>query len=373
MVIATVENGPGRPAHRRRSRRKLVAGALSSVALSASLLSQASPASAVVPGANGRIACEGGRVLPGATTTNPEVFTINPDGSGERVLTNHPLRDGDPSISPDGRTIAFESFRSGFSELWTMNADGTNLRQLTFNGAPEDRGSSWSPDGSQIVYHTTEFQAPSGPGHSSFEIMIINADGTGKTRLTNNNFQDSLPSWSPDGTKIAFFSNRDGDGEIYVMNVDGSNVTRLTNSPGEDAHPQWSPDGSQITFHSRRNGSLDVFVMNADGSGVRQVTTNTPTTSEFFPVWSPDGTMITYTGNTLTTSNFDVYVVNVDGTGVRQLTFGAGFDGRCDWGRLSPTNKDECKKNGHKRFSSATFERFRNQGECVAFVQAGKQ
>ncbi len=373
MAVATVDDGTSWPARSRRPGRKLVAGVLGSVALSASLLAQAGPASAVVPGANGSIVCEGGRTLPGATATNAEVFSINPDGSGERVLTNHPARDGDPSISPDGRTIAFESFRSGFSELWTMNSDGTNLRQLTFNGAPEDRGSSWSPDGSQIVYHTTEFRAPSGPGHSSFEIMIINADGTGQTRLTNNNFQDSLPSWSPDGTKIAFFSNRDGDGEIYVMNVDGSNVTRLTNSPGEDAHPMWSPDGSQITFHTRRFGSLDVMVMNADGSNQRLVTAGTPTTSEYFPVWSPDGTMITYTGNTLDRTNFDVYVINVDGTGVRQLTFGAGFDGRCDWGRLSPTNKDECKKNGHKRFSSSTFERFRNQGQCTAFVQASQQ
>lgn len=357
---------------RGRRRGRLISGILTGAALSASLIVQANPAGAVVPGANGRIACEGGRVLPGATATNPEVFTINPDGSGEMILTSFPGRDGDPSWSPDGRTIAFESFRSGFSELWTMNSDGTGLTQLTFNGAPEDRGSSWSPDGSQIVYHTTEFQAAPGAGHSSFEIMIINADGTGKTRLTNNLVQDTLPSWSPDGTRIAFFSTRDGDGEIYVMNVDGSGVTRLTSSPGEDAHPMWSPDGSQIAFHSRRLGRLDVFVMNADGSNPRLVTTGTAATSEFFPVWSPDGTMLTYTGNTLNVSNFDVYVINVDGTGVRQVTFGPRFNGRCDWGRLSPTDKRECSKNGYKRFSSPTFERFRNQGQCVAFVQASE-
>ena len=150
---ARLEDGSGRMPRSRRRSRKLVAGLV--VALTAPLFAPVDPAAAVVPGANGRIACEGGRMLPGATTTNPEVFTINPDGSGEMVLTDFPGRDGDPSISPDGRTIAFESFRSGFSELWTMNADGTNLRQLTFNGAPEDRGSSWSPYGSQIVYHTT--------------------------------------------------------------------------------------------------------------------------------------------------------------------------------------------------------------------------
>lgn len=373
MDVNTVGVGSA-PMGRRRG--KLVTGVLTGMALSAALLVQASPASAVVPGANGRIACEGGRVLPGQTTTNPEVFTINPDGSGERALTDFPGRDGDPSWSPNGRTIAFESFRSGGSEVWTMAADGTGLTQLTFNGPAEDRGTAWSPDGKRIAFHSAQFPVVDpvpGAGHSSLEIMVMNADGTGQVRLTENKFQDSLPSWSPDGSKIAFTSNRDGDFEVYVMNADGTNQTRLTNSPGEDAHPMWSPDGSQITFHSRRNGPLDVFVMDADGSNARLVTTNTATTHEFFPVWSPDATMITFTGNTLNSSNFDVYRINVDGTGVAQLTFGPGFNGRCDWARLSPTNKNECKKGGHRQFSSATFERFRNQGECVAFVQANEE
>jgi Tol biopolymer transport system component len=364
MDLATETDHTSRPGHRHR---KLLCGAIGTVAITASLLAHAGPAAAVQPGANGRIACEGARITGGAAN-NSEVFTINPDGTGELVLTNHILRDGDPSFSPDGTKIAFESYRSGFSELWTMNADGTGLTQLTFNGAPEDRGSSWTPDGTQIVYHTTEF--PAGAGHSSFEIMIINTDGTGKTRLTNNLFQDSLPSVSPDGTKIAFFSTRDGDGEIYVMNIDGSNVTRLTNSPGEDAHPMWSPDGSQITFHTRRFGTLDIMVMNADGSNPRLVTTGTTTTHEYFPVWSPDGTKIAFNGTTLDPSNTDLYTINVDGTGLTRLTTAGGFDGRCDWGRLSPTDLNQCKKGGYQQFNSPTFERFRNQGQCMAYMQA---
>ncbi|MGH9151892.1 MAG: hypothetical protein ACRD03_05760 [Acidimicrobiales bacterium] len=355
--------------YRRARRARTALGA--SVVVAAGLLAQAGGASAVAPGANGRIACEGGRALPGATVTNPEVFTINPDGTGELVLTDFPGRDGDPSWSPDGRTIAFESFRSGGSEVWTMNADGTGLTQLTFNGPAEDRGTSWSPDGSRIAYHTTEF--PAGAGHSSFEIMTMNADGTDKVRLTDNLVQDSLPSWSPDGTMIAFNSFRDGDHEIYVMGADGSNPTRLTSSPGEDAHPMWSPDGTQITFHTRRFGPLDVMVMNADGSGPRLVTTGTEATHEFFPVWSPDGTKIAFTGNTVNTGNFDVYTINLDGTGLFQVTDGPGFNGRCDWGRLSPVDKEECKGSGYQRFSSATFERFRNQGQCVSFVEASEQ
>ena len=341
-----------------------VASALAAPALSSS-------AGAVVPGANGRIVCEGGRGDP----RNPEVFSINPDGTGEQVLTGHPLRDGDPSVSPDGTKIAFESFRDGGSEVYVMNADGTGVTRLTFNGPAEDRGTSWSPDGTRIAFHSARFPpAVPGPGHSALEIFTMNADGTDQVRLTNNNFQDSLPSWSPDGTRIAFTSNRDGgDFEIYVMNADGSNPTRLTNSAGEDAHPMWSPDGTKITFHSRRTGNLDIFTMNANGTGVTQVTA-TPT-FEFFPVWSPDGTKITYTGDTLQPGNFDVYVMNVDGTGITRLTVNPPgvFDGRCDWGRLTPTSKEECKQEDWRRYNTATFERFKNQGQCVAFTEEAER
>lgn len=349
------------------ARRRVVRSGMVVLALLSVAALPTGTAGAVTPGANGKIVCEGGRGDP----RNPEVFSINPDGTGETVLTDHPARDGDPSFSPDGTKIAFESFRSGGSEVWVMNADGTGLTQLTFNGVPEDRGTSWSPDGSRIAYHTTEFLA--GAGHSSFEIMTMNADGTDKVRLTNNLFQDSLPSWSPDGTQIAFNSFRDGDHEIYVMDVDGTNQTRLTFSPGEDAHPMWSPDGTQIAFHSRRTGTLDIFVMDADGSNVRRLT-HTDDAHEFFPVWSPDGTQITFTGWTAA-AGFEVYVMDADGSNITRVTFNAPevFDGRCDWGVLSPFAKDECKNDAWQQFNVPARERFKNQGQCVSFVNESQR
>jgi Tol biopolymer transport system component len=92
------------------------------------------------------------------------------------------------------------------------------------------------------------------------------ADGSDVTRLTNNLASDEFPRWSPDGEKITFQSNRDGNFEIYVMNAaDGGNPTRLTNNNAIDGSPSWSPDGEKITFGSQRDGNPEIYVMNADG------------------------------------------------------------------------------------------------------------
>ena len=104
---------------------------------------------------------------------------------------------------------------------------------------------------------------------------VVNADGTNVRQLTNNTYSDVFPSWSPDGTQIAFASDRDGDREIFVMNADGTNVRQLTNNTYNDWFPSWSRDGTQIASQSDRDGDSEIFVMNADGTNVRQLTNNT--------------------------------------------------------------------------------------------------
>src|SRR6266550_862730 len=175
--------------------------------------------------------------------------------------------------------IAFHSTRDGDFQIYVMNPDGSGVARVT-----NDTGGSidpiWSPDGTRIAF------ANNSDGDD--EIFLMNPDGSGVTRLTDNSFNDRPTAWSPNGAQILFQSDReDGDEEIYVMNADGGGVTRLTHSPGRDEGDRagWSPDGTRIVFSSDRDaGLLHVFVMNADGSGVTQLTSG-DFVDDAVPVW----------------------------------------------------------------------------------------
>ena len=169
----------------------------------------------------------------------------------------------------------------------------------------------------------------------------MNADGSNVTRLTNHPESDRSPAWSPDGRRIAFTSDRDGNDDIYVMNADGSNVTRLTNHPAEGREvyvmyadgsirlttavglsPAWSPDGRRIAFHSNRDAKWEIYVMDADGSNVTRLT-NHPAEGRF-PAWSPDERRIAF--QFFRDGNFEIYVMNADGSNMTRLTNHPGED-----------------------------------------------
>ena len=136
-------------------------------------------------------------------------------------------------------------------------------------------------------------------------------------RLTNNSALDQTPVWSPDGQKIAFASERDGNQEIYVMDANGANTRRLTFNSTDDYSPAWSPDGRKIAFSSERDGNVEIYVMDTDGANPRRLTSNSE--NDYRPAWSPDGQEIAFMS--YRDGNQEIYVMDTDGANPRRLTY----------------------------------------------------
>jgi len=249
-----------------------------------------------------------------------QIYVMNADGSEIKRLTFHDASDETPVWSPDGSTILFSSYiTSDNNELFIMNVDGTGIRQLTKNPG-RDGHQKFSNDGNQIVFNSVR------NGSDYYDIYEMNVDGSDIKRLTDFEGWDTYPSISPDGSRILWRrilptggSGSSGrNSEIFIMNRDGSNKTNLTNHPDFDGYPSWSPDGSKIAFASNRNrkedfrGNFHIYIMNSDGTGVIKVLDNDKLVEDARPIWSPDGTRILFNRQYVADeSSIDILIINL--------------------------------------------------------------
>jgi len=198
-----------------------------------------------------------------------DIYTARPDGSDLRRLTNYGVYTAEAVVSPDGRRIVFTSLKDGDLDIYTMNVDGTDVRRLTTTPG-YDGGPWWSPDGTQIAYrawHPTDSALTTYQGllrdrlvrPNRMELWVMNADGSNQRQITQLGGANFGPSWTHDGKHLIFSSNykqpRSGNFDLYLIGLDGKGLEQVTTHDTFDGFPMFSPDGLSLVWASNRHGS----------------------------------------------------------------------------------------------------------------------
>lgn len=191
---------------------------------------------------------------------NREIYIMNVDGTEQRNVSNNLAEDYRPVWSPDGARLLFESNRDGLRNLYVLVVDTQAVTVITV-GSTVPCCVGWSSDGAQIVY--------SGQSDGNYDIFVAQADGSGTIRLTDFGESALNPVWQPGGNRIVFESTNDGTSEIYTVQANGGDIQQLTSGDTESINPSWTRDGRQIIFSSNRSGVYAIYIMNVDGSGER--------------------------------------------------------------------------------------------------------
>jgi len=213
--------------------------------------------------------------------------------------------------------IVFNSIRNGENGIFVMTEEGDNITALTNNNV-EDTHPTWSSDGEKIAYVK---------GDNQYEIYVMNDNGTFKNQITNNNAEDSFPAWSPNDEKIVFQSDRQGNWDIILRTLDGNTIRYVTTDSSNDIHPDWAPGGHKLVFASNRDGDYELYISDLYGEDLVQLTDND--VDDEFPTFSPDGSKIAYVSDR--DGNRNIYVINLNDLSQKQVTTNIAEDYTPHW------------------------------------------
>ena len=243
-----------------------------------------------------------------------QICLMDADGTNRTQLTDFTATTFYPSVSPDGETVFFSSRQSGVYEIYSISVNGGKAEKLTNNigslYAPE-----LSPNGEWIIFTNH------GDG-----LWQMRPDGKNPHPLTDRD--DIDPTWSPDGSLIAFASSRVGARQLFVMNADGTNIRQVTNLDNMGGRSTFSPDGTKLAFYRGPAGDHNIYIINVDGTGLVQLTNGG---DNLGPSWSPDGNWIAFTS--FRDGNNEIYIIHPDGTGLTRLTSSPISDWQPRWGK----------------------------------------
>jgi len=249
-------------------------------------------------------------------TKKKEIYIMDFDGTNVKQITSHRSIAFAPAWSPDGTKISYSLFTKGRDnikniDLFEFNFVTKTIKLLS-NRKGINSGAAYSPDGKNIALTMSFLGNP--------EIFLFSPVGNTVTRLTKSFGFDVDPVWSPDGRHLAFVSSRTGMPMVFTMAADGSNVQRLTFAGRYNATPSWSPQNNKIAFAGWIDHRFDIFIMNPDGTNIERLTKDQGNNED--PSFSPDGNFLVFSSNR--TGQQNIYVMNVDGTFVKRLTYGMG-------------------------------------------------
>lgn len=248
-----------------------------------------------------------------------ELYVMNLDGSELRQLTRNQTINLSPSWDPDARSVIFTSYKDGRPKLYEIDVNSGRER-LVPTGPGMVMGGSFSPDGREIAVTRTGTKGDS-------EILLVSPEGSVISRLTESQTINVSPSFSPSGGQLAFCSGRTGSPQVYVMGTSGGQARRLTFKGSYNTQPVWSPKGDKIAYTGRVDGRFQIFVISAEGGEATQITSSRGDNVD--PTWSPDGRYLIFSSTRA--GKAQLYFSDARGVRQRQLITSPGSDSSPAW------------------------------------------